>query len=87
MHIEDNLTWKEFVNLPREKGVTKERPGSVTYNLISEQKECYEGPTLGDDDYFYHFRVKDGTLFRVFGYQNRDMFCITHFDVSGDFHH
>jgi hypothetical protein len=91
MHLEDKYTWRQLAAEKRNKGLTSETKGSKSYNEIHECRENCEGSFGLDEDYYFHFRVKDGSpefgKFRIFGYQKDDMFCITHFDVKGLFHH
>lgn len=91
MHLEDKYTWKQLSSEDRNKGLTPETKNSESYNEIDAcREECERDFGLNEKHYF-HFRVKDGSAelgkFRVFGYQKEDMFCITHFDVKGAFHH
>jgi len=91
MHLEDKYTWKQLASEDRNKGLTPETKGSESYNQIHECKENSEGAFGLDENYYFHFRVKDRDSqfgkFRIFGYQKGDLFCITHFDVKGLFHH
>ena len=82
-HIE-KFKWKEFANLPRKNGVTPEKSGSPNFNLIHAQS-TYEGNLV--EQYYFHFRVEQTGLFRVFGYQREQFFCITHIDPSGKINH
>ncbi|MCX6731461.1 MAG: hypothetical protein NTX55_00500 [Candidatus Parcubacteria bacterium] len=83
-HIE-KMTWKQLVSLPRESGLTPEKIGSESFNMIGEQ-DCSEQNLVGEQ-YYFHFRVEEKGLFRVFGYQKGQLFCITHIDPSGKIHH
>ena len=79
------LTWNQFANLPRSKGLTPENSGSESFGMIDEQNTSLE-KTMGQYHYF-HFRIEEDGLFRVFGYQNMHYFCITHIDPKGIIHH
>jgi len=39
------------------------------------------------EQYYSHFRVEQKGLFRIFGYQKGQLFCITHIDQNGTTHH
>lgn len=82
-HIE-KLKWKEFANLSRKNGVTPEKIGSPNFDLIHAQS-AYEGNLV--EQYYFHFRVEQTGLFRVFGYQHEQFFCITHIDPNGKINH
>lgn len=82
-HIE-KLTWKQFTSLPRQNGVTPEQAGSPNFDLIHDQSTC-ESKLV--EQYYFHFRVEQTGLFRVFGYQHRQFFCITHVDPKGKINH
>lgn len=80
-HIE-KLTWKQFASLPRKDGLTPER--SDNFDLIHKQNTS-EGKLV--EQYYFHFRVEKIGLFRVFGYQRDQFFCITHIDPDGKINH
>ena len=82
-HIE-KLTWSQFSNLPRESGITPEKQNTDSFNMIHEQNTS---PEKLVEQYYFHFRVEQKGLFRVFGYQKRQFFCITHIDCAGKIHH
>lgn len=90
MDLEDKYSWKMLSGLSREQGLTSELIGTNSYEKIKEQYYLCEGPSMGDEEYFFHIRVKNKSKeyskFRIFGYQKRDLFCITHFDVDGKIH-
>lgn len=90
-HLEDEYTWKMLASAPRENGLTREFSGSESFDLIDEKRSECEGPAMGNDDFFFHLRVKNQDkyygLFRLFGYQKGDLFCVTHFDVRGELQH
>lgn len=71
-HIE-KLTWKQFANLSRKNGLTPEKPGSPNFDLINTQS-TYEGNLV--EQYYFHFRVEQTKLFRVFGYQKQQFFVL-----------
>jgi hypothetical protein len=82
-HIE-KLTWKQFMALDRERGATPEKRGSESFQMIDEKN-----PDAGKfiEQYYYHFRAEQKGVFRIFGYQRRQFFCITHIDRDGRIHH
>lgn len=80
----EKLKWKEFANLPRKNGVTPEKSGSMNFDLIHTQSTC-ESKLV--EQYYFHFRVEQVGLFRVFGYQHEQFFCITHIDPNGKINH
>jgi len=82
-HIE-KLTWGQFAGLPRKNGVTTEKQDSENFTLIHEQNTS-EGKLV--EQYYFHFRVEQTDLFRVFGYQRGPFFCITHIDPDGRINH
>ena len=82
-HIE-KLTWGQFTSLPRKNGVTTEKSGSGNFDLIHEQNSS-EGKLV--EQYYFHFRVEQTDLFRVFGYQRGQFFCVTHIDPDGRINH
>jgi len=83
-HLEE-LKWSQLAALSREQGLTKEIPGTASYEMIDSQNTSPE--KMGGEKYYFHFRVRDGNLFRVFGYQKKQYFCITHIDKKGEIHH
>ncbi len=82
-HIE-KMTWKQFASLPRKNGFTSEKQGTPNFDLISVQS-TYEGNFV--EQYYFHFRVEQTGLFRIFGYQKQQFFCITHIDPNGKINH
>ena len=80
----EQMNWAQFSNLPRENGITQEKPGTKSFEMIHEKNTSAEKIT---EQYYFHFRVKQGDLFRVFGYQKKQFFCITHLDRDGSVHH
>ncbi|MDO8492736.1 MAG: hypothetical protein Q7S34_03800 [bacterium] len=82
-HIE-KLTWGQFISLPRKNGVTAEKPNSENFNLIHGQNSSERKIV---EQYYFHFRVEQIDLFRVFGYQRGQLFCITHIDPDGKINH
>lgn len=83
-HIE-KMTWRQLASLPREKGITPEKPASESFNMICEQDFSEQG--LTNEKYYFHFRIEQVGLFRIFGYQKDQLFCITHIDRKGKIHH
>lgn len=82
-HIE-KLTWKQFMAMDREHGTTVEIKGSESFTMIDEQ-DTSASKLL--EQYYYHFRVEQKGVFRIFGYQRKQFFCITHIDREGKIHH
>lgn len=83
-HIE-KMEWKQFSNpSQRRNGLTPEKKESESFNMIHDQnsseKQFFE-------QYYFHFRIEQTGLFRVFGYQRDQFFCITHIDPGGLIHH
>jgi len=81
-HVE-KLTWSEFSSAPREKALTPEKSGTKSFNMIDEQNTA---PERFAEKHYFHFRVPIG-IFRIFGYQKKQYFCITHIDRDGRVHH
>lgn len=82
-HIEQ-MTWRQFVSLPRESSLTAEKPDTDSFKMIDDQNTC-EKKFL--EKFYFHFRVEQKGLFRIFGYQKDQFFCITHIDCQGKIHH
>lgn len=80
----EKLTWRQLAALRRKEGLTSERLGNPNFNLINTQS-TYEGNIL--EKYYFHFRVEHAGLFRIFGYQRQQFFCITHIDPNGKINH
>lgn len=80
----EKLTWVQFAALPRKNGLTTEKPGSQNFDLIHTQNTS-ESQLV--EQYYFHFRVEQVNLFRVFGYQRGQLFCITHIDPHGKINH
>lgn len=78
-----SMTWKQFANLPREQGLTSEKQNTNSFNLIHQQNPLEEKIA---EQYYFHFRVKPSQPFRVFGYQYKQFFHITHLDPKGKVH-
>lgn len=83
-HIE-KLTWKQLASLPRKNGLTRESSGSENFEVIKAQDTSEQQIT--GERYYFHFRVEETGLFRVFGYQKGQLFCITHIDPKGEINH
>lgn len=81
----EKLTWKQLASLPRKNGLTPEIPGSDSFDMISAQDSSEQ--QMAGVQYYFHFRVEETHLFRVFGYQKDQFFCITHIDPNGQTHH
>jgi hypothetical protein len=84
LHHIEKLTWSQFSSMPRENGITSEKRDTDSFNMIHEQNTT---PEKFVEQYYFHFRVEQRGLFRVFGYQKRQYFCITHIDYGGRVHH
>ena len=82
-HIE-KLTWGQFTSLSRKNGVTNEKPDSGNFDLIHGQNSSAKKLV---EQYYFHFRIEQTGLFRVFGYQRDQFFCITHIDPCGRINH
>jgi len=80
----EKLTWRQFANSSRENGLTPEKSGSPNFNLIHEQNTS-ESKLV--EQHYFHFRVGQTGLFRVFGYQREQFFYITHIDPYGRINH
>ncbi len=83
-HLEKH-TWKQLANLSRKNGLTPESSGSENFEMIKEQDTSEQQIT--GERYYFHFRVEETGLFRVFGYQRGQLFCITHIDPNGRINH
>lgn len=80
----EQSTWKTFSQLPRKGGLTVEKKQSRSFDLIDDVN------VSGDKElnkYYFHFRVEKNGKFRVFGYQYKKFFYITHIDPKGSIHH
>ncbi|MCK4386607.1 MAG: hypothetical protein KAV41_00785 [Candidatus Pacebacteria bacterium] len=82
-HIE-KLTWGQFMSLLRGKGATKEKRNSGNFDLIHNENTSER---MLMEQYYFHFRIEQIGLFRIFGYQRDQFFCITHIDPSGKINH
>ena len=80
----EKLTWAQLASLPRKNGLTSEKSGTPNFDLIHEQNTS-ESKIL--EQHYFHFRVEQTGLFRVFGYQHGQFFCITHIDPHGRINH
>lgn len=80
----EKLTWKQFASLPRKNGVTTEKQDSENFDLIHIQNSSERKLV---EQYYFHFRVEQIGLFRIFGYQRCQLFCITHIDPDGKINH
>ena len=78
------LTWRKFGDNDRATGLTKERPGTESCNMIDGENSR---PEKVVKRYYFHFRIgSQHSTFRVFGYQHKNAFCITHPDLKGAIH-
>ncbi len=83
-HIE-KLTWKQLAGLPRKNGLTPEALESENFEMIKAQDSSEQ--QLVGERYYFHLRIEETGLFRVFGYQRGQLFCITHIDPDGKLNH
>ncbi len=79
----ERFTWKQLAALQRKNGLTTEKPDSDSFAMIDEQN------TSGQivEKYYFHLRIEQDRLFRIFGYQRGQFFSITHIDYNGRMHH
>lgn len=80
----EKMNWRQLGALQRDIGLTPEIPDSKTFKMIDNQNTM-ESKLI--EKYYFHFRVKQNNLFRVFGYQNKNIFYITHIDPKGELQH
>jgi len=83
-HIEE-MTWSQWASLDRKRGLTSEIPESDSFSMIDAQDSSEQ--KMVDIRYYFHFRIEQTGLFRVFGYQRKQFFCVTHMDPKGNIHH
>lgn len=79
----EKLSWSQIASLDRKNGLTAEKVGGESYDMIDYQNSC-------DDileKFYFHLRIEQTGLFRIFGYQKERFFCITHIDRDGKIHH
>ena len=81
----EKMTWKQLASLSREDGLTSEDIGCNNFEMI-KQKDTSEQQMTGER-YYFHLRIEKKGLFRVFGYQKGQLFCITHVDPRGKINH
>lgn len=81
----EKMSWKQLATLRREEGLTVEKPGSDNFKMISQQDSSPE-KLIGGQHYF-HIRIEEKGLYRIFGYQKRQVFSITHIDPRGKINH
>ncbi|MDP3958394.1 MAG: hypothetical protein Q8Q36_02960 [bacterium] len=80
----ETLTWSQFSGNSRDRGLTTEKPGTDSFEMIDFQNTS---PEKIVEKYYFHFRIEQTGKFRIFGYQKRQFFCITHIDRDGEIHH
>ena len=83
----EKYTWAQWLGLRREEGgLTVERDAS--WRLINEQNKdlLIDSSYFQDKKYYFHFRADKSGTFRVFGYQYKQFFCVTHLDPKGKVH-
>jgi len=81
----EKMTWRKLIGLSRKKGLTSEKPNSASFNIIDAQNSSEQ--KIAGEKYYFHLRIEQSGLFRVFGYQKEQLFCITHIDPNGKIHH
>lgn len=81
----EKMTWRQLVGLPREKGLSIERSDSPNFVMIDTQNSSEQ--KISGEKYYFHIRIEQVGLFRVFGYQKGQLFCITHIDPKGKINH
>lgn len=81
----EKMTWRQLVGLPREKGLASEKLNSPNFEMIDVQNSSEQ--KLSGEKYYFHIRIEQTGLFRVFGYQKDQLFCITHIDSDGKINH
>ena len=84
LHLEQ-VSWGQFQAIDRRNGLTPEHKHGTSFAMINEQNiDSKQHPEI--DKHHFHFRVKQSSPFRVFGYQYKQFFCITHLDPKGAIH-
>ena len=79
------MTWNQLANSSRKNGLTPEGVGSPNYEMIKAQDSSEQ--QIAGERYYFHLRIEETGLFRVFGYQQKQFFCITHIDPQGKINH
>ncbi len=82
-HLE-KMTWKQISALDRKHGLTVENSDSESFSMIHSQNNCDRKMV---EQYYFHMRIIVDGVFRIFGYQRDQLFCITHIDSRGIIHH
>jgi hypothetical protein len=81
----ERFTWQQWAHEDQTKnGIKQEIPGTNSFDAID--KQSYSLNPLTDEKYFFHFRAEQKGTFRVFGYQDANIFRITHIDPQGKMH-
>ena len=80
----EEKTWKQLAAQPRKSGLTPERKGSKSFNLVDNQNPNKDKLL---EQHYFHLRIEQKGLFRIFGYQKGHVFYITHIDRKGNIHH
>lgn len=80
----EKYTWGQFASLSRKNGITSEKNGSENFNMIHNENTSER---MLAEQYYFHFRVEQTGLFRIFGYQKDQFFYITHIDPNGKINH
>lgn len=80
----ENKTWKQLSSAPRNTGITPERVGTLSYEMIDEENSSLD--KIAGKKYYFHLRTKATGVYRIFGYQREKYFFITHIDTRGEIH-
>jgi hypothetical protein len=67
----EKMTWGQFAALDREHGITVENPNTESFNMVNQQNTSSQKLT---EQYYFHFRIDQKGLSRVFGYQKNHFF-------------
>lgn len=81
----EKLTWKQLSDLSRKDGLTSEKLDSESFKMIEEADESLK--KIAGEHYYFHLRVQKEDKFRLFGYQDKEFFFITHVDPKGKIQH
>lgn len=80
----EKFTWRQISGFDRKHGLTTEKKDSDSFSMIDEQNSS---ETKLVEHFYFHMRIDLVGVFRIFGYQNKSIFCITHIDREGAIHH
>ena len=80
----ENMKWNQWVSIDRKKfGLTGEIIDSKSFDLVKEKDHREEIEFGLTKRYYFHFRID---YMRIFGYQDREYFYITHIDTKLSIH-